>query len=48
MTDHTRIEKIGGDSIFIFVVILVVTGNRYDSKQDPMDLSIAIGEKVSS
>ena len=31
MTDHTRIEKIGGDSIFIFVVIQVVAGNRYDN-----------------
>ena len=31
MTDHTRTEKIGGDSIFIFVVFQVVAGNRYDS-----------------
>ena len=30
MTDHTRTEKIGDDSIFIFVVIQVVAGNRYD------------------
>ena len=31
MTDHTRTEKIGGDSIFIFVVIHVVARNRYDN-----------------
>ena len=30
VTDHTRTEKIGGDSIFMFVVIQVVAGNRYD------------------
>ena len=30
MTDHTRTEKIGGDSIFMFVVIQVVAGNCYD------------------
>ena len=30
MTDHTRTKKIGGDSIFIFVVNQVVAGNRYD------------------
>ena len=32
MTDHTRTEKIGGDSILCFVVILVVAGNRYDNE----------------
>ena len=31
VTDHTRTEKIGGDSIFMFVVNQVVAGNRYDS-----------------
>ena len=30
VTDHTRTEKIGGDSIFMFVVNQVVAGNRYD------------------
>ena len=32
VTDHTRTEKIGGDSIvFVFFVVLqVVAGNRYD------------------
>ena len=30
VTDHTRAEKIGGDSIIIFVVFQVVAGNRYD------------------
>ena len=30
MTDHTRTKKIDGDSIFMFVVIQVVVGNRYD------------------
>ena len=30
MTDHTRTEKIGGDSLFIFVVIQSRAGNRYD------------------
>ena len=36
MTDHTRTEKIGGDSIFMFVVIQVVVGNRYDSLATPL------------
>ena len=45
MTDHTRTEKIGGDSIIIFVVILVVAGNRYDN--DPM-ASKAIDRIVNS
>ena len=36
MTDHTRTEKIGGDSIFMFVVNQVVTGNRYDSLATPL------------
>ena len=31
MTDHTRIEKIGDDSIVLFLVFQVVAGNRYDS-----------------
>ena len=31
VTDHTRIEKIGGDSILFLVVLQVVAGNRYDS-----------------
>ena len=31
VTDHTRTEKIGGDSIFIFVVYQIVAGNRYDN-----------------
>ena len=33
MTDHTRTEKIGGDSIVIvfLVVLQVVAGNRYDN-----------------
>ena len=30
MTDHTHTEKIGGDSISIFVVFQVVAGNPYD------------------
>ena len=30
MTDHTRTEKIGGDSILFLVVFQVVAGNRYD------------------
>ena len=30
VTDHTRTEKIGGDSIVCFVVFQVVAGNRYD------------------
>ena len=30
VTDHTRTEKIGGDSV-MFVVIQVVAGNRYDN-----------------
>ena len=36
VTDHTRTEKIGGDSIIIFVVIQVVAGNRYDSLATPL------------
>ena len=36
MTDHTRTEKIGGDSIVCFVVIQVVAGNRYDSLATPL------------
>ena len=40
VTDHTRTEKIGGDSIFIFVVNQVVAGNRYDN-----DHSIVVHEK---
>ena len=36
VTDHTRTEKIGGDSILIFVVNQVVTGNRYDSLATPL------------
>ena len=36
MTDHTRTEKIGGDSICILVVIQVVAGNRYDSLATPL------------
>ena len=36
MTDHTRTEKIGGDSIFIFVVIQVVAETRYDSLATPL------------
>ena len=36
MTDHTCTEKIGGDSIFMFVVIQVVAGNRYDSLATPL------------
>ena len=36
MTYHTRTEKIGGDSIF--VVILVVKGNRYDSLATPLGI----------
>ena len=32
MTDHTRTEKIGGDSIFILWSIQVVAGNCYDKK----------------
>ena len=31
VTDNTRTEKIGGDSIFIFVVNQVVQGSRYDT-----------------
>ena len=34
MTDHTRTEKIGGDSILFLVVLRVVTGNRYDRDQN--------------
>ena len=30
VTDHTRTEKIDGDSIFIFVINQVMTKNRYD------------------
>ena len=30
MPDHTRTEKIGGDSIIILVVIQVIAGNGYD------------------
>ena len=30
VTDHTRTEKIGGDSILFLVVLQVVAGNRYD------------------
>ena len=30
MTDHTRTEKIGGNSILILEVIQVVARNRYD------------------
>ena len=45
MTDHTRTEKIGGDSIFMFVVIQVVAENRYDNDLNmvptQLDLSIA-------
>ena len=33
MIDHTRTEKIDDDSIFMFVVIQVVAGNRYDSNE---------------
>ena len=31
MTDHTRTENIGGDSILFLVVLRVVAGNRYDN-----------------
>ena len=31
VTDHTRTEKIGGDSILFLVVLQVVAGNRYDN-----------------
>ena len=32
MTDHTRTEKIGGDSIFLFLIVVqVVAGNGYDT-----------------
>ena len=37
MTDHTRTEKIGGDSILICVVNLVVAGNSYDSLATPLE-----------
>ena len=37
MTDHTRTEKIGGDSI-MFVVIQVVAGDRYDSLATPLGI----------
>ena len=36
MTDHIRTEKIGGDSIVLFVVFQVVAGNRYDSLATPL------------
>ena len=36
VTDHTRTEKIGGDSILIFVVFQVVAENRYDSLATPL------------
>ena len=36
VTDHTRTEKIGSDSILFLVVILVVAGNRYDSLATPL------------
>ena len=36
VTDHTRTEKIGGDSIDLFSVSQVVTGNRYDKKHREM------------
>ena len=36
VTDHTCTEKIGGDSIFMFVVLQVVAGNRYDSLATPL------------
>ena len=39
MIDHTRTEKIGGDSIFMFVVIQVRAENRYDS------LTTSLGSK---
>ena len=30
VTDHTRTEKIDGDSILFLVVFQVIAGNRYD------------------
>ena len=33
VTDHTRTEKIGGDSILFLVVHQVVAGNGYDKVQ---------------
>ena len=36
MTDHTRTEKISGDSICILIVIQVVAGNRCDSLATPL------------
>ena len=36
VANHTRTEKIGGDSIFMFVVIQVVAGNSYDSLATPL------------
>ena len=39
MTDHIRTEKIGGDSVIIFVVFQVVAGNCYDSLATPLGTS---------
>ena len=38
VTDHTRTEKIGGDSIVIIFLVVhqVVAGNRYDSLATPL------------
>ena len=36
MTDHNRTEKISDDFIFMFVVIQVVAGIRYDSLATPL------------
>ena len=56
MTDHTRTEKIGGDSILIFVVIQVVAGNCYDNKacrfmfiesKDSITINIVIESRMS-
>ena len=43
MTDHTRTEKIGGDSIFNFVVNQVVAGNRYDNQLQRWSWKLKLG-----
>ena len=37
VTDHTRTEKIDGDSILFFLVNQVVAGNRYDKEVQDLD-----------
>ena len=44
MTDHTRTEKIDGDSILILAVLQAMAGNRYDSLATPLGTLRELGQ----